>query len=80
MLGQVLWHIVQFGITSSTEECDPEVLPCMTICGGGVFIHYPTVQAERYLLSQIFAIIEGHPRQAILLVQLVDHILSVGLK
>ena len=61
MLGEVLWHLVQFGITSSTEECDPEVLPRVTIGGGGVFIHYPTVWAERYLLSQIFAIIEGHP-------------------
>ena len=75
MLGEVLWHLVQFGITASTEECDPEVLPCMTISSGGVFIHYPTVWAERYLLSQIFAIIKGHPRQAILLVKLVNHIL-----
>ena len=80
MLGEVLWHLVQFGITSSTEECDPEVLPCVTIGGGGVFVHYPTVRAERYLLLQIFAIIDGHPRQAILLVKLVNHVLSVGLK
>ena len=77
MLGEVLWHLVQFGITSSTEECDPEVLPRMTISGGGVFVCYPTVRAERYLLSQIFAIINGHPRQAILLVKLVNHILLV---
>ena len=61
VLGEVLWHLVQFGITSSTEECDPEVLPRVTIGGGGVFVHYPTVQAERYLLLQIFTIIEGHP-------------------
>ena len=80
MLGEVLWHLVQFGITASTEECDPEVLPCMTIGSGGVFVHYPTVRAERYLLSQIFAIIDGHLRQAILLVKLVNHVLSVGLK
>ena len=80
MLGEVLWHLVQFGITTSTEECDPEVLPCVTIGGGGVFVHYPTVQAECYLLLQIFAIIDGHPRQAILLVKLVNHVLSVGLK
>ena len=77
MLGEVLWHLVQFGVTSSTEECDPEVLPRVTISRGGVFVHYPTVRAERYLLSQIFAIIDGHPRQAILLVKLVNHILSV---
>ena len=80
MLGEVLWHLVQFGITASTEECDPEVLPCVTIGGGGVFIHYPTVQAEHYLLSQILTIIDGHPIQAILLVKLVNHVLSVGLK
>ena len=61
MLGEVLWRLVQFGVTPSTEERDPEVLPHVTIGGGGVFIHHPTVWAERYLLSQIFAIIEGHP-------------------
>ena len=61
VLGEVLWCLVQFGITSSTEECDPEVLPRMTIGGGGVFVHYPTVGAECYLLSQILAVIEGHP-------------------
>ena len=77
MLGEVLWHLVQFGVTSPTEECDPEVLPHVTIGGGGVFVHYPTVQAERYLLLQILAIIDGHSRQAILLVKLMDHILSV---
>ena len=72
-----MWHLVQFGVTSPTEERDPEVLPRVTIGGGGVFFRYPTVRAERYLLSQIFAIIDGHPRQAILLMKLVDHILSV---
>ena len=30
MLGEVLWHLVQFGVTSPTEECDPKVLPRMT--------------------------------------------------
>ena len=80
MLGEVLWHLEQFGITASTEECDPEVLPHVTIGGGGVFVHHPTVWAECYLLLQIFAIIDGHPRQAILLMKLVNHVLSVGLK
>ena len=80
MRGEVLGHLVQFGITASREECDPKVLPCMTIGGGGVFVHYPTVRAEFYLLLQIFAIINGHPRQAILLVKLVNHVLSVRLK
>ena len=41
MLGEVLWCLVQFGVTSPTEECDPEVLPHVTIGGGGVFVHYP---------------------------------------
>ena len=77
MLGEVLWCLVQFGVTSSTEECDPEVLPRVTISGGSVFVCYPTVWAERYLLSQIFAIIDGYSRQAIVLVKLVNHILSV---
>ena len=77
MLGEVLWHLVQFGVTSSTEECDPEVLPHVTISSGGVFIRYPTVQSEHYLLSQIFTIINGHPRQAIPIVKLVNHVLSV---
>ena len=77
MLGEVLWHLVQFGVTSPTEERDPEMLPRVTVGGGGVFVRYPTVRAERYLLSQIFAIIDGHPRQAILLMKLVNHILSV---
>ena len=80
MLGEVLRRLVQFGVTSPTEECDPEVLPCLTICGGGVFVHYPKVRAECYLVSQIFAIIDGHPRQAILRLKLVNHVLLVGLK
>ena len=80
VLGEVLWHLVQFGITTSTEECDPEVFSCVTESGGGVLVHDPTVQAERYLLSQIITIVKGHPRQAILLVKLVNHILSVKLK
>ena len=77
MLGEVLWHLVQFGVTSSTEECDPEVLPHVTIGGGGVFVHHPAVRAKCYLLTQILAVINSYSRQAILLVKLMDHILSV---
>ena len=77
MLGEVLWHLVQFGVTSPTEECDPEVFPLVTIGGGGVFVCYPTVWAECYLLSQILAVIDSHLRQVILLMKLMDHILSV---
>ena len=75
MFGEVLRCLVQFGVAASTEECDPEVLPCMTISGGSVLVHYPTVRAERYLLSLIFTIIDGHSRQAIGLMELVNHIL-----
>ena len=52
----------------------------MAITGGSIFVHYPTVQAECYLLSLIFTIIDDHPRQAISLVKLVNHILSFRLK
>ena len=80
MLGEVLWCLVQFAIAASTKECDPWVLPCVAISGGSIFVHYPTVQAERYLFLLILAIIDGHPRQAIGLVKLVNHILSFRLK
>ena len=43
----------------------------MAISGGSIFVHHPAVQAERYLLLQIFTIIDGHLRQAIVLVELV---------
>ena len=52
----------------------------MAISGGSIFVHYPTVRAERYPLSLIFAIIDGHLRQVISLVELVNHILSFRLK
>ena len=80
MLGEVLWHLVQFAIAAPTEECDPKVLPCMAISGGSIFIHYPTIQAERYLLSLILIIIEGHPGQALGLVELRNHILLFRLE
>ena len=56
------------------------MLPCVAISGNSIFIHYPAIRAERYLLSLIFAIIDSHPRQAIGLVELVNHILSFRLK
>ena len=73
----MLWRLVQLGVTSPTEECDPEVLPRVTIGSGGVFVRHPAVRAKRYLLTQILAIIDSYSRQAILLVKLMDHILSV---
>ena len=52
----------------------------MAISCGSIFIHHPTVRAECYLLLLFFAIIDGHPRQAIGLVKLVNHILLFRLK
>ena len=56
------------------------MLPCVTISGGSIFVHYPTIQAERYLLSLIFAIIDGHPGQAMDLMELGNHILLFRLE
>ena len=40
----------------------------MAISGGRIFAHYATIWAERYLLSLVLAIIDGHPSQALGLV------------
>ena len=56
------------------------MLPRMTISGGRILVHYATIWAERYLLSLVLAIIDGHPGQALGLVELVNHILSFILK
>ena len=52
------------------------MLPRMAICGDRAFIHYPTIGAECYLLPLVFTIIDGYPRQAVGLMELVDYILS----
>ena len=56
------------------------MLPRMTISGGRILIHYATIWAEHYLLSLVLTIIDGHPGQALDLVELVNHILSFILK
>ena len=56
------------------------MLPCMAISGGRILVHYATIQAERYLLSLVLTIIDGHPSQALSLMELVNHILSFILK
>ena len=56
------------------------MLPRMAISGGRIFTHYATIQAERYLLSLVFTIIDGHLNQAVGLMELVNHILSFILK
>ena len=56
------------------------MLPCMTIGCGRVLVHHTTIRAERYLLLLVVIIIDGHPGQALCLVELVNHILSFILK
>ena len=52
----------------------------MAISSGRILVHYTAIRAERYLLSLILTIIDGHPGQALGLVELVNHILSFILK
>ena len=56
------------------------MLPHMAISGDRIFVHYSTIRAECYLLSLVLTIIDGHPSQALGLVELVNHILSFILK
>ena len=56
------------------------MLPRMAISDGRIFVHYTTIRAEHYLLLLVVTIIDGHPSQAVGLVELVDHILSFILK
>ena len=56
------------------------MLPHMAISGGRILVHYATIRAERYLLSLVLTIIDGHPGQAVSLMELVNHILSFILK
>ena len=56
------------------------MLPRVATSGDRIFIHYTAIWVEHYLLSLIFAIIDGHLSQAVSLVELVNHILSFILK
>ena len=53
------------------------MLPRMTIGGDSVLVHYPAVGAEGELFLLVVPIIDGHPRQAVSLVELEDHILPL---
>ena len=77
MLSEVLRRLVQFSVATSAEVRDPEVLPRMTVSGSSIFIHNPTVRAECYLFLLAFAIVNRDVRQAIGLMKLVDHVLSL---
>ena len=80
VLDEVLGHPVYFIITTTAEEGDPKMLPRMTIGCDRVLIHYPTVGAEGELFPLVVPVIEGHPRQAVGLVELEDHILPLRLE
>ena len=80
MVKEMLWHLVKLAIAAATEEGYPQLLPRMTISHGRVLVHHATVWAERYLLSLVVIIIDGHPGQALCLVELVNHILPFILK
>ena len=56
------------------------MFPHMTIGGDSVLVHYPTVGAEDELLPLVVPIIDGHPRQAVGLMELEDHILPLRLE
>ena len=76
----MLWHLVKLAIAAATEEGYPQMLPRMTIGSGRVLVHHATVWAERYLLSLVVIIIDGHPGQALCLVELVNHVLPFALE
>ena len=80
MLDEVLGCPVYFIITTTTEEGDPKMLPRMAIGGDCVFIHYPAVGAECELFLLAVPVIEGHPGQAVGLVELEDYILLLRLE
>ena len=80
MVKEMLQRPVQFTVAATTEEGHPQMLPRMTISGGGVLIHHATVWTECDLLPLVVIIIDGHPGQALRLVKLVNHILPVTLK
>ena len=77
---EMLQHLVELAVAAATEEGYPQMLPRMTIGCGRVLVHHTTIWAERYLLSLVVIIIDGHPGQAFRLVEPVNHILPFILK
>ena len=75
MVEEMLRHFVELAVAATTEEGYPQMLPHMTIGCGRVLVHHATIWAERYLLSLVVIIIDGHLGQAFHLVELVDHVL-----
>ena len=50
---QGLRSLVDLTIATSAEVCQPEMLPHVTVGGGSILIHHPTIGAEGDLLSQM---------------------------
>ena len=50
---QGLRPLVDLAITTSTEVCQPKMLPGMTAGGRGILVHNPTVRAESDLFPWI---------------------------
>ena len=80
MVAEMLRCLIELAVAAATEEGYPQMLPHMTISGGRILVHYTTIWAERYLLLLVVVIIDGHPGQALGLVELVNHILPFILK
>ena len=50
---QGLRSLVDLTIATSAEVCQPEMLPRVTVGGGSILIHHPTIGAEGDLLSRM---------------------------
>ena len=75
MVEEMLRCLIELAVAATTEEGYPQMLPRMTIGCGRVLVHHATIWAERYLLSLVVIMIDGHPGQAFCLVELMNHIL-----
>ena len=80
MVEEMLRRLVELVVAATTEKGYPQMLPRMTIGCDRVLVHHATIWAERYLLLLVVVIIDGHPGQALCLVELVNHILPFILK
>ena len=80
MVEEMLQCLVKLAVAAATEEGYPQILPRMTIGSGRALVHHATVWAECYLLSLVVVIIDGHPGQALCLVELVNHVLPFALE
>ena len=80
MVKEMLRHFVKLAVAAATEEGYSQMLPRMTIGGGRVLVHHAPIWTECNLLPLVVIVIDGHPGQALCLVELVNHILPFILK